>query len=420
MKKIAIIIGTLLLLIFVMLWTIYTVRKNKIDTQYVSKSSTSVLSFAVDDLLLDNISSLFSSNNTPKGTKPKETWIKKIIFDAGISIPARIYLFNIDQRKTQFYGILAVKNYDNCFSFFTDHFPGSVNFVNKENGTVSVDISKHIKILFDHHNLVYKITPEPGSTFEDLQSLLQPHTWEQIGSLEGFEYTSSKKHICYAQKDKRLKIEATVSKHKTEIEGKWLLSQNLAHDFQVRAMDTTHQTITFWSLLPLDEVPLLSYLMGKYTGLNQEQLNSNFANYIDLQMKADYTMQRDSSITYTYDDDFNPVEETQVQERTVPNITHAWKYSKSLATALPYKMFYQFHKKQIDPYLLNSTSERFPDQAFSKQTQYPLYCFVDFETWPEIWSVSIFKKLKEDKVKATITTELQNKNELHIGGQIRY
>lgn len=421
MKRIAIIIGTLLLLIVGLMWTIYTVRKNKADAQYVSKSSTSVLSFAVDDLLLDNVSSLLSWKKTPKGTKHEETWIKKIIFDAGISIPARIYLFTIAPQKTQFYGILSVKNYDECFSFFADHFPDRVNFVNKENGTVTVDINKHIKILFDHNNLIYNIAPEHSSDFQDLQSLLlQPHTWDQIGSFEGYEHALSNKHICYVQKDKRLRIEATVTKHKTEIEGKWLLAQNLGDNFQVRAMDTTNQTLTFWSLLPLKEVPVLSYLMSKYTGLNQELLNRSYSNYFDLQLKADHTLQRDSSISYLYDDDFNAVEKIQVKELTVPNIVHSWKYNKSLEESLPNEMFYKFRKKQIDQYLLNTTLNTFPDQVQNKQTLYPLYCFIDFGTWPETWNVSLFKKLKEDKAKATIMTTLENQSTLSIKGQINY
>ncbi len=55
MKKTAIILGAFLLLTIGVMVTIYTVRKSKIEEQYVSESSTSVLSFAIDDLLLDNI-----------------------------------------------------------------------------------------------------------------------------------------------------------------------------------------------------------------------------------------------------------------------------------------------------------------------------------------------------------------------------
>ncbi|UZJ64161.1 hypothetical protein OKW96_17510 [Sphingobacterium sp. KU25419] len=102
MKRIAIIICSLLFLICVLGWTVYMVRKNKIEKQYVSKESTSVLSIAVDDLLLDNISSLLSKGDQSPDVKSKEIWIKSLILDAGISIPARIFCSTLLIRKINF------------------------------------------------------------------------------------------------------------------------------------------------------------------------------------------------------------------------------------------------------------------------------------------------------------------------------
>ena len=71
-------------------------------------------------------------------------------------------------------------------------------------------------------------------------------------------------------------------------------------------------------------------------------------------------------------------------------------------------------------YLLQTTSDNFINQIESKPTSYPFYCFSDFETWPEEWTLSLFKNLKDNKVQATIMTTLQDQKKLSIKGQINY
>ena len=422
MKKTAIILGAFVLLTIGVMVTIYTVRKSKIEEQYVSESSTSVLSFAIDDLLLDNISSLITFNKSSSNeVKESDDWRKKIIWNAGISIPARMYLFTLPQSDKQFYGIIDIKNYDNCFSFFATYFPESINFIDKEQEIVSVSISKHLKLVFNRNHLVYQLTEQNNTGFKELQALLQtPESWSKVGSLKGFEHALSKKHISYVQKDRMLKIEAIVSKNKTEIDGEWILSQRLKDNFLIREMDTANQTIRFWSLLPLEEIPALSYFMTKYSGLNQEKLIANYSNYFDLQLKDDLITQRDSSITYSYDDDFNEIEEISIQEQKIPNIQLTWKYNAILKESIPTSMFYKFHKQEIDSYLVSTTLETPIKQIKSISTLHPLYCSIDFGKWPEIWSLSILENLKNKKVKAEVITTLKNEKTLSIKGLVTY
>nr|WP_315394532.1 hypothetical protein [uncultured Sphingobacterium sp.] len=421
MKRITIIICSLLLILISFLWVTYTVRKNRIEKQYVSQSSTGILSIAVDDLLLDNVSKLLSFDTRSTGIEGGEDLIKKIVWNSGISIPARLFLFSTDTQKNQFCGILAVSNYDDCFSFFANQYPKAINFVDKKQGIVSVNIAKQIKVLFDHNHLVYSIGLDPNSDFNELHALLKNQdAWVQIGSFKGFEHALTKKHIGYALKDKSLMAEATVTKHKTDITGQWLLSESIEQNLQVRKIDTANQIVTFWSLLSLNDLPLLSQIMSKYTGFNQEQLKKNYANYLDLEIKTDSVIQKDTSIAYAYDDDFNAIEEIKVTEIAVPYIVHTWKYNEPLAASLPGKMFYQFHKAHIDSYLLNTTSERSPDRIQNERTQHPFYFFIDFNAWPEKWTIYPFSKLKQSKVSATMTTTLMDKNKLAIKGEITY
>lgn len=422
MRKTAIILGTLLFLTVGVMITVYTVRKGKIKEQYVSESSTSVLSFAIDDLLLDNISSFITFNqSSSKDVEESDNWRKKIIWSAGISIPARMYLFTLPQNKQQFYGILDVNNYDNCFSFFATYFPDSINFIDKEQEIVSVAINKHLKLIFNRNHLVYQLTEQNNENFKDLQTLLQtPTTWTKVGALTEFENILSKKHISYIQKDNSLKIEATVSKNATEIEGEWTLSKELKNEFQVRKIDSVNQTMRFWSLLPLVETPTLSSIMSKYTGLDQNNLSEYYTDYFDLQIKNELTIQKDSSTSYSYDDDFNEIEEISIQEHEVPNIQLTWKYDTHLKKALPTSMFYKFNKQEITPYLISTTLETPISQIESTSTAYPLYFSINFENWPKMWDLFILKDLESRKIKAEIMATPKNEKTLSIKGSITY
>lgn len=423
MKKTAIILGALLLLTICFTIAVYTVRKSKIEEQFVSESSTSVLSFAIDDLLLDNISSLITFNKTSSKEEENESdnWKTKIIWSAGISIPARMYLFTLPQNTQQFYGIVGVNNYDNCFSFFATYFPDSINFINKEQEIISVTINKHLKLVFNRSHLVYEITEQNNTSFEELQTLLKtPNTWSKVSSLKGAENVLSNKHISYVQIDNSFRIEATVSKNKTEIEGEWKLSKNLNNDFQIRKMDTVNQAVRFWSFIPIEEIPALSYFMTKYTGLDQKTLSANYDNYFDLQIKNELIIQKDSSITYSYDDDFNEIEEVTIQEQKVPNIQLTWKYNTLLKNSLPTSMFYKFHKQEIAPYLVSTTLETPINSTKNTATSHPLYCAIDFEKWPDMWNLFILKDLKNRKVKLEVITTLKSENKLSLKGSITY
>ncbi|WP_400263360.1 hypothetical protein ACFX5U_10150 [Sphingobacterium sp. SG20118] len=421
MKRIVIIICSIVLLLSATVWTYYIIRKNNIEKQYVSKESTHIFSIAVDDLILDNLSSFNPWSGKSVDTAVDESWITGLLWHAGIEIPARIYLFSMTDRAPQFYGILALKNYDECFSFFANRYPNGISFLDKEQGVVRVSVNNHIKVIFDRNNLIYKIDRERNSGFEDLHLLLkQPNTWVQIDSFPEFKNIHSNKHISYIQKDKKLKLEASIAKHKIDITGEWLISQDLDKKFPVRAMDTTNQAMTFWTMLSLDDMPLLADLMHKYTGLDQLQLQNAYANYFDLQVKSDVTIQRDTLITYSYDDDFNPIEEKKINEINVPYIAHAWIDNNALAESLPTTMFYKFYKQRKSGFLLNTTTQSTPNLVKIEETSYPFYLYINFGKWPDTWLVEPFDKLKANQVKVEVSTIIQNKNSLSIQGQINY
>ncbi len=420
MRKLAIIVGIFLMLFFAAVWTFFTVRQYKIDQQYVSNLSTSILSMAIDDLLLDNLWYFSAGTNDSGGTENRNNHIKNLIFDAGIAIPARIFLFSTPQDTQTLFGILKINNFDKCFSFFAKNYPSKIKFIDRQKSIVSVNLNNGFRMIFNNEYLIYQIGLDENADFSKLQTLLkQRDSWSQIGNLEGFKDLLSDEHLSYQQKNDRLQIQATVKKNHITLNGVWRLNEDLDEKFLVRDMDTLKQTVTFWSVLPLQEAPILARVIQKYTGLDAQQLGTSYQNYVDLQVNNDSVAQIDSSIIYAYDDEFNPIEEVQVQQQQVPSILHAWKSDSTLQVALPDKMFYSFHKKDMGEYFISTTLDSFPPQTSSKQTPYAVYCYVDFKTWPEQWTIPLLRIFKEQNMQTRFVAQRQDRRTLLIEGDIR-
>lgn len=421
MKRIALIIGTLLLLAVGILVSIFWIRKSKAEQQLVSNQSTQIISIAVDDMVVDNLSSLLSWNTSSSEGERKEKWLKKIVFDAGIYIPSRIFLFNQTAKKDSFYGIVALESYDDCFTFFANHFPEEMNFIDKEKGIVHVAVSKYFQLIFDREHVVYSFSMKEDKGFQELANLLRHRErWTTVATLKGFEALNAKKHIAYVQKDQKLKIEATINNGVALIQGQWKLQKELKSDFQVQDLAADKEIIRCWNLLDAAEIPLFANILRDFSGLQPPEFNKHYGNYFDLQVNDDYFTQHDTSIAYVYDDDFNATEEKQVNDVQVPKIIQAWKYDATWAQELPDRLFYKFYTYNFGGYLFQSTASNLSHTNNLIKTAYPFYAFVDFGKMPESWDIPLLQRLKKAQVKAKLKTKVQTSNTLSLEGKITY
>src|SRR5690606_37884609 len=151
-------------------------------------SSQSIISIAIDDLILDNLSSIISHTKSTDTLEKGNSFATNFIFDAGLSVPARIYLFSIPETQGVFYGILPVNNFDKCFSFFATHYPEQINFLDKQNVIVSVQLNKHLNVIFNNDHFIYQIGIDEKVGLEPLSSMLTtPENWIQISETQDFE-----------------------------------------------------------------------------------------------------------------------------------------------------------------------------------------------------------------------------------------
>src|SRR5690606_15547392 len=107
MKRTLWIIAMVLVIAAGTIVALYLFRKNKALKQHIHPQSQAVVSIAVDDLLLDNMSSVFTqrTDSTPSASRSLalENWT-----NAGIYIPAQIHFFSLKDHPLTFYTIQKI------------------------------------------------------------------------------------------------------------------------------------------------------------------------------------------------------------------------------------------------------------------------------------------------------------------------
>lgn len=422
MKKIALLLGTLLFLSIAILFTTYKVRKNDSGNQYVSEQSATVLTISIDDLILNNLSHFITFKSTSSSDSLGKSDLKRnFLWSSGIPIPSQAFLFSLPEKEDILYGITAVKKFDKCFSFFADNFPETIEFLDKENEIVRVIINEYLQLVFNRSHLVYAISLNSESDIESLRNILeQPKSWTKIKALSDFNGSLSNEHLTYIRKDQVLTLSAQVSSNKIEVHGHWKLSRTWNEDLKVRTLDSSNQTLRFWSLLDLEETPAILSLLTKFTGISSHDIHEAQLDYVDIQVTKNLIAQKESAITYTYDSDFNEIEQKIYTDKWVPEINVSLIANPSLMQTLPTTLFYQFHTYRVAPYLISTTQVKEVATIRSKKTTTPLYFNVNFSNWPEPWESSFTNYLKANKVHAEIKTSKVTETELEITAEVLY
>lgn len=188
----------------------------------------------------------------------------------------------------------------------------------------------------------------------------------------------------------------------------------------MRQVDTGDCALSFRSVLPLKQTPLLPTFLATFSTQSLDSLSASYHNYVDLQVRAGTTAQHDTIITYGYDDEFNSVEQREIQTLRVPIIESVWLGSPQLSDLLPTTFFYQFHTAQHGDTISMSTTST-PTRSVSFQhTDVPWQLHVDFTRWPSAWTYGPFQTLKDNDVKVSISAKASSAHTMDIQGQVTY
>ncbi|SMG27664.1 hypothetical protein [Sphingobacterium psychroaquaticum] len=413
-KKIFIYTSITLAVLFTIGWGFYLVRKYQANKQFVSTQSTTILSVAVDDLLLDNVSSLLKKKKSQvSDTTSKRNWLKDFFWNSGLKIPSRLFFFSLPQEQDNLFAILSVSNYETCLSFFVNHYPKQIELIDKEKGLMAVKLHKYCHILFNKEFLALGVSTAEPELKQSLAALLdKPQSWQTAVSKAteiGFTFD---KHVTLNRLDQTLAIGIDIRENKATITGNWLLSQQQPTKKMIRQLQPTTDVLTFWSTLPFEETPLLARISALALG---NETASMKADYIDIQVSPQSTTQQDTIISYGYDDNFNSIETSEIRTLTVPKVSYTWRGTIKNKVQLPSKFFYNFYRTEVDNYEINSTSRDSEQQQFIS-TESPIFLAVDFGRWPNSWSMGLFETWKASRLKVHIDSRIKEGRTLTING----
>lgn len=98
-----------------------------------------------------------------------------------------------------------------------------------------------------------------------------------------------------------------------------------------------------------------------------DTLMKYYGGYLDMQMKDGHVQQQDTVVTYTYDENFEPIPKMELQTQNVPNVAFVFKASPHLLSYLPERMFFKFNTYHQDDFIMITTEEAAVKQEFKLQ-----------------------------------------------------
>lgn len=399
---------------------LYLSRKNQALDQYVHPNSQAVVSIAVDDLLLDNMSQFFKRRTDSivpaSGLLDMESWWR-----SGIHIPAQIHFFTLKDNPLTFFTIQKIAKPEKWDAFLKEHCIDSVQVMEDAGQRLSfAHLASNTDVLYDDQYLLLRLTATKQEEDNVMQAIWEAmNNWVYVSDFDFLPAENSKAHIAYRHTDGTFQLFADVSDGHVALSGDWHLTTDAPVISKIRKQETNNTFISLWSTLSPTETPFITRSLSIFSDVESDMWVNHSYDYVDLFISSDITTQQDTIITYDYDADFNSVEKKEIQEIHVPVIENVWKGDTQLAAALPEKLLYRFYKDVQDSLIILSTKK---DPEFTPvfvSAASPFHLTVDFRNLPSSWN-NMLHPLQEQAFQIAVETSIIEKKTLGITGSIRY
>ncbi|TYR33354.1 hypothetical protein FXV77_18030 [Sphingobacterium phlebotomi] len=422
MKRTLWVIIVAVLVVGIALLTLYIVRKNRSLDQYVHPNSYAIVSVSLDDLLLDNLDQLFKSrtSDTVEENFPLldlENWWK-----AGIEIPAQIHFFSLHDDPLTFFTIQRIDNLGKWKTFLKEYVTDSLYTIDDPQRLTLAHFPSLTSTLYNEQYALFRIGLSKHDRSEEMKAIWsEEKDWVHVRDLHQHVDKRTNTHVAYYHTDRTFQLFADISKNQIALSGQWQLASALPASTQVRQpTENTNLFLSFWSTLPLAQMPFITKFLTVFSDIDEANLIDNSYGYTDLFINNSMTTQRDTIVVYDYDEDFNSVERKEIQETRVPVMENVWKGNDQLAALLPNKLFYNFNKTLTDSLILLSTNEQVEFSPNFVTASSPFHFLVDFSNIPNAWNGPIFRSLQRRDVKVNVTTSVSDRHTLGIEGNISY
>lgn len=339
MKKFLKITAVIILSLLIFFVGTFKYRQYQANQVLIPKNATSIIKISVDEIYKSLAENMIGHPAYYfKKSKHNSANAKIDQFDHGLKIPASIYLYNIEsQPKTTLFTRLEIKDSTSLNRFlkqtlkFTALKAGKTTFWKPQLGNVIIaQQGKQIAIAFSAQS----ITLEP--TLLDLLKVknLEPLKNHPLGKI-----ADQTDHFAMATHDHQ----STLNFLNGKMEWNSEIKTKLYHDNKQYAnpIFNKESTVQFW--LNGDVSSLITKdIHFKNVMLKKDSLIKYIRGYLDFEWTGSIK-QKDSIISYEYNDDFEKVETVKVVDQDIPNATLTID-----ANAIQLKN-YLAHNKLINP-----------------------------------------------------------------------
>ncbi len=372
-KKILLFIFGLIAILAISFFAYKYYRSSKANQIKVPENTFAVVKINIDDLLLEMFKNSLSNYTDYYQSREDTSKIKSPkIWNIGLDIPAVLYLFTLSDTSYQYYTVLNVNNKSKLESFLTNQLGLSVDstFQSQSDGLQKLH-KKHVTILLGDKKMVLSLgSKSADNTLMDLLKSDQQN-WFLANSLGEEVKEINDGDLTYVDKNKNWS-------NLNFKDGMFEFSGYFKSDLFRFPSEALQREISNDNILSFQLNTDLS-LIFKNRQADLEKLNlpvdsiyQYVGNYVDIALKDKLVLERDTIITYDYDDNFEMIEKKEVQEIEVPDLSFHIKASPHLLSYLPEKIFYKFTKTHSQGLINLSTNHDLKQSEQYNPSEYVL------------------------------------------------
>jgi len=381
MKKVVIWLSLVLLILLLVGFGVFYFRQEQSYRQHVPQNITSLIRVSTDGLLKSIVWNAITNPTyyikINKQKKEKRTQA----LHTGLKIPANLFFYTLnDKPKSTYFTSLFIDD-SSIFRQFTRRILDINDYeVYDQDKNIHWARSKDGKVnlayLRDRLAISYSATSD--NTLEVLTNILYQRNTKKVKESSLFNRLNNKKeHIIYVSDSSTLIADFNAGE--VNLHG-LIRSSMLVGKKKLRPKKFAENSlIKLW--LAADITP---FIKANKRFFNRHHLPADtllryYGSYLDFEWKNREINQRDTIITYDYNDDFERVEKRSIREERVPEIYLALEASPHLANYIPKQVYYKFQSGTTADRLYFGTGTSFSNDHAANLSEHFFYLFMDAE-----------------------------------------
>lgn len=345
-KKITVFLIGLIAILAISFFVFKYYRTSKAENFKIPENTASVIRLNVDDLLVKMFKNSLSNYSEYYGSKKDSSSVedKPKLWNIGVHIPAKLYMFSLSDTSYQYYSVLEVSDKAKLQAFLERELGLSQDSVvqSLEKGQ-DLYAKKHVQVLLDDHKLVFSLGKDYQP--ETMLSLLKADQgdWVYANGLGKNVSEIQEADMSFVDKkdnwaivnfqNGRFDIDAFVKSSLLGFPSKPVQATIPEDNVFYMALNSDLSLILKDKEAELEKLKLPVDSIYKYVG-----------NFAAIELKDKEVLESDTIITYDYDDNFEMTEKKEINQVEVPSLTFQVMASPHLLGYLPEKMFYKFGK----------------------------------------------------------------------------